>query len=174
MTEKLTHNLPRIALGLALSALAVTASAQTRLSLPAGTVIIVQTTSPLQSNSAQTGQTFETTVVDAIGLDNYAVIPPPRRHFLSNRRKTHEHRSNRAQTNRFGSERTRSARRRTRWCWCRNCRRRIDEQPSIQHTRRPWKSLVASAGRSRSSRNSARSTTRPGCLIEKRTQTRHR
>jgi hypothetical protein len=75
MTEKLTHNLPRIALGLALSALAVTASAQTRLSLPAGTVIIVQTTSPLESNSAQIGQTFETTVVDAIGLDNYAVIP---------------------------------------------------------------------------------------------------
>ncbi|HZK77787.1 MAG TPA: peptidoglycan-binding domain-containing protein [Gemmatimonadaceae bacterium] len=70
------RNLPRLAFGLALSTFAgTTASAQARLSLPAGTVIIVQTTSVLQSNSAQTGQTFETTVVDAVGLDNYTVIP---------------------------------------------------------------------------------------------------
>ncbi len=41
------------------AASAVSVSAQTRLSLPAGTVIIVQTTSALQSNTAQTGQTFE-------------------------------------------------------------------------------------------------------------------
>lgn len=54
---------------------AVSVSAQTRLSLPAGTVIIVQTEQALQSNSVQAGQTFETTVVDAIGLDNYSVIP---------------------------------------------------------------------------------------------------
>lgn len=75
MIKKLTHNLPGLAFGLAASALAVTGSAQTRLSLPAGTVIIVQTTTALQSNLAQAGQTFETTVVDAIGLDNYTVIP---------------------------------------------------------------------------------------------------
>jgi Putative peptidoglycan binding domain. len=75
MSSKLTYNLRHAALGLAASALAVTASAQTRLSIPAGTVILVQTTSPLQSNTAQVGQTFETTVVDAVGLDNYTVIP---------------------------------------------------------------------------------------------------
>ncbi|MEO5903555.1 MAG: hypothetical protein ABIQ55_06035, partial [Gemmatimonadaceae bacterium] len=67
---------PRLAWSLALSTLAATAaSAQTRLTLPAGTVIIVRTTSALQSNTARTGQTFETTVVDAIGLDNYTVVP---------------------------------------------------------------------------------------------------
>jgi len=68
--------LPRIAWSLALSTLAVTAaSAQTRLTLPAGTVIIVRTAAALQSNRVQTGQIFETTVVDAIGLDNYTVVP---------------------------------------------------------------------------------------------------
>ena len=80
MRSQIRENLPRLALrlalGLALSAFAANAaSAQTRLSLPAGTVIIVQTTTALQSNSAQTGQTFETTVTDAIGLDSYTVIP---------------------------------------------------------------------------------------------------
>ena len=75
MTSRLTNNLRHLAIGLAISAFATAASAQTRLSLPAGTVIIVQTTSPLQSNIARVGQTFETTVVDAIGLDNYTVIP---------------------------------------------------------------------------------------------------
>lgn len=44
MRSQIRENLPRLALGLALSAFAATAaSAQTRLSLPAGTVIIVQT-----------------------------------------------------------------------------------------------------------------------------------
>jgi hypothetical protein len=75
MTSTLTYKIHHAALGLAVSAFAVTASAQTRLSLPAGTVIIVQTTSPLESSSARVGQTFETRVVDAIGLDNYTVIP---------------------------------------------------------------------------------------------------
>jgi peptidoglycan hydrolase-like protein with peptidoglycan-binding domain len=76
MRSNLTATLPRLAMGLAFSALAVTsASAQTRLSLPAGTVIIVQTQSALESNSARVGQTFETTVTDAIGLDQYTVIP---------------------------------------------------------------------------------------------------
>ena len=76
MRSQIGENLPRLALGLALSAFATNAaSAQVRLSLPAGTVIIVQTSTVLQSSTAQTGQTFETTVVDAIGLDNYTVIP---------------------------------------------------------------------------------------------------
>jgi peptidoglycan hydrolase-like protein with peptidoglycan-binding domain len=49
--------------------------AQSRLVLPAGSVIIVKTTSPLQSATAQSGQTFETTVSEAVGLDEQAVIP---------------------------------------------------------------------------------------------------
>jgi peptidoglycan hydrolase-like protein with peptidoglycan-binding domain len=76
MRSALTATLPRLAMGLAFSTLALTAaSAQTRLSLPAGTVIIVQTETALQSSSAQVGQTFSTTVTDAIGLDQYTVIP---------------------------------------------------------------------------------------------------
>ena len=76
MRSSIRLNLPRLVCSLAFSAFAVSAaSAQNRLSLPAGTVIIVQTTTALQSNSATTGQTFETTVVDAVGLDNYTVIP---------------------------------------------------------------------------------------------------
>lgn len=70
------RKLPPVAMGLAMTALAASAtSAQTRLSIPAGTVVIVETQSSLQSNTATVGQTFETTVVDAIGVDNYAVIP---------------------------------------------------------------------------------------------------
>jgi hypothetical protein len=52
----------------------VPAHAQSR-TLPAGTVITVTTTAPLQSGSAQTGQTFETTVVENVSLDEYIVIP---------------------------------------------------------------------------------------------------
>ncbi|MEO8580866.1 MAG: peptidoglycan-binding domain-containing protein, partial [Gemmatimonadales bacterium] len=43
--------------------------------LPAGSVIIVRTTTPLQSASAQAGQTFETTVEESIGVDEFTVIP---------------------------------------------------------------------------------------------------
>jgi peptidoglycan hydrolase-like protein with peptidoglycan-binding domain len=50
------------------------ASAQSRV-LPAGTVIIVRTTTPLQSASARSGQTFETNVEESIGVDQYTVIP---------------------------------------------------------------------------------------------------
>ncbi|MFL5635110.1 MAG: peptidoglycan-binding domain-containing protein [Gemmatimonadaceae bacterium] len=49
--------------------------AQSRVVLPAGTVIIVRTTSPLQSATAKTGDTFETTVEETIGIDEYTVIP---------------------------------------------------------------------------------------------------
>jgi hypothetical protein len=52
-----------------------TASAQSRLVLPAGSVIIARTTSPLQSATARTGQTFETTVGESVGIDENTVIP---------------------------------------------------------------------------------------------------
>ena len=51
------------------------ASAQNRVVLPAGTVIIVRTTAPLQSATAKSGQTFETNVEESIGVDEYSVIP---------------------------------------------------------------------------------------------------
>jgi peptidoglycan hydrolase-like protein with peptidoglycan-binding domain len=61
---------------LALSlASATAASAQSRVVLPAGSVIIVRTTTPLQSASARTGQTFVTNVEESVGVDEYTVIP---------------------------------------------------------------------------------------------------
>ena len=50
-------------------------SAQTRLVLPEGSVIIVQTTTPLESATAKVGQSFETVVVDTVRVDNYTAIP---------------------------------------------------------------------------------------------------
>ena len=55
--------------------LAAPAAAQSRLVLPAGSVILVRTSAPLQSTSAQTGQTFETTVDQSVGMDEYTIIP---------------------------------------------------------------------------------------------------
>ena len=55
--------------------LAAPAAAQSRLVLPAGSVILVHTTAPLQSASAQSGQTFETTVDQSVGVDEYTIIP---------------------------------------------------------------------------------------------------
>jgi len=43
--------------------------------LPEGSVIIVRTSSPLESATAKVGQTFETVVVDTVRVDNYTVIP---------------------------------------------------------------------------------------------------
>ena len=51
------------------------AFAQNRLILPAGSVLIVRTTSPLQSANAQVGQTFDTNVEQSVGVDEYTVIP---------------------------------------------------------------------------------------------------
>jgi peptidoglycan hydrolase-like protein with peptidoglycan-binding domain len=51
------------------------ASAQIRPVLPAGSVIIVRTTGPLESASARSGQTFETNVDESVGVDEYTVIP---------------------------------------------------------------------------------------------------
>ncbi len=59
-----------------LSLFAVSAlSGQTRLTVPEGSVIIVRTATPLQSSTAQAGQTFGTFVTDTVRLDNYTVIP---------------------------------------------------------------------------------------------------
>ena len=63
-----------LGIGLALTASAA-ALAQSRVVLPAGSVIIVRTTTPLQSASARTGQTFDTNVEESIGVDEYTVIP---------------------------------------------------------------------------------------------------
>jgi peptidoglycan hydrolase-like protein with peptidoglycan-binding domain len=54
---------------------ASSAEAQNRVVVPAGSVILVRTTAPLQSASARTGQTFETTVEEGVGVDEYTVIP---------------------------------------------------------------------------------------------------
>ncbi|MEO8333968.1 MAG: peptidoglycan-binding domain-containing protein [bacterium] len=56
-------------------ATASTAAAQTRIVLPAGTVLIGRTTTALQSANAQAGQTFETTVDESVGVDDYTAIP---------------------------------------------------------------------------------------------------
>jgi peptidoglycan hydrolase-like protein with peptidoglycan-binding domain len=50
-------------------------AAQTRLVLPEGSVIIVRTTTPLESATAKVGQYFETVVADTVGVDDYTVIP---------------------------------------------------------------------------------------------------
>jgi peptidoglycan hydrolase-like protein with peptidoglycan-binding domain len=62
--------------GLALGAMAATgAAAQSRVVLPAGSVLIVRTTTPLQSSTAKVGQTFNTRVDESIGVDEFTVIP---------------------------------------------------------------------------------------------------
>jgi peptidoglycan hydrolase-like protein with peptidoglycan-binding domain len=64
-------------MGAALALVLATAptAAQSRVVLPAGSVILVRTTAPLQSASAQAGQTFEATVSETVGVDEYSVIP---------------------------------------------------------------------------------------------------
>jgi peptidoglycan hydrolase-like protein with peptidoglycan-binding domain len=61
-----------LALGAAASAAAQAAQARV---LPAGSVIIVRTTAPIQSNTARQGDTFETTVEESIGVDEFTIIP---------------------------------------------------------------------------------------------------
>ncbi|MEP6991368.1 MAG: peptidoglycan-binding domain-containing protein [bacterium] len=60
---------------LAATTLPAAAAAQGRVVMPAGTVILVHTTTALESASARVGDTFETTVVDNFGVDGYTVIP---------------------------------------------------------------------------------------------------
>ena len=56
-------------------ALATPVAAQSRLTIPAGTVFIVRTTTPFESATAQVGQRFETTVEQDVGINDYAVVP---------------------------------------------------------------------------------------------------
>src|SRR5207248_3568529 len=51
------------------------AVAQSRVVLPAGTVIVVRTATPLQSASVKSGQTFDTDVEESVAVDEYTVIP---------------------------------------------------------------------------------------------------
>ena len=69
------HGRAALAAAFALTLVAEPMAAQSRVVLPAGSVIIVRTTTPLQSASAQTGQSFETTVSETVGVDEYSVIP---------------------------------------------------------------------------------------------------
>src|SRR5689334_2984634 len=59
---------------IAVIATSTAAVAQSRV-LPAGTVVFVRTTTPLQSATAKTGQTFNANVEESIGVDEYTVIP---------------------------------------------------------------------------------------------------
>ncbi len=69
-------NLPALALGVALPLFAPSeVSGQGRIILPEGSVLVVRTMSPLESSTARVGQTFETTIEEAVGIDNYVVIP---------------------------------------------------------------------------------------------------
>ena len=71
-----TPRFRKTALGVALAFVSASAaSAQSRVVLPAGSVIIVRTMAPLQSASAKNGQTFETNVEGSVGVDEYTVIP---------------------------------------------------------------------------------------------------
>ena len=51
------------------------AQAQTRVTIPAGSVIIVRTQQPLQSATSKVGQTFETTVLSPVSVNGYTLIP---------------------------------------------------------------------------------------------------
>ena len=76
MTSSRTKSLAGGVWGLLLALLAVSGlAAQTRLVLPEGSVIIVRTSSPLESATAKVGQNFETVVADTVRVDNYTVIP---------------------------------------------------------------------------------------------------
>jgi hypothetical protein len=64
-----------IVLALAGMALTGPVAAQSRVVMPAGTVILVRTMAPLNSSTMQVGQMFETSVDDNIEIDDFAVIP---------------------------------------------------------------------------------------------------
>lgn len=74
------RSITSISRGAALSlALALAATqqlaAQSRVVLPAGSVIIGRTNTALQSASAQVGQTFDLSVDESVGVDEYTIIP---------------------------------------------------------------------------------------------------
>ena len=63
-----------VALVLALSAIGGVA-AQTTVTLPAGTVMLVRTQQALQSATARAGETFQTTVIEDVSVNGFTVIP---------------------------------------------------------------------------------------------------
>ena len=70
------HFISRASIGAAMSVLALTPlAAQNRVTLPAGSVVLVRTQSILESSSVRVGQSFDTVVDDSVGIDNYTVIP---------------------------------------------------------------------------------------------------
>lgn len=73
--QHLKRILSHAALGAAISLTAAQVSHAQRLVLPTNSVIIVRTTTALESSTARQGQTFETIVEDTVGVDNYTVIP---------------------------------------------------------------------------------------------------
>jgi peptidoglycan hydrolase-like protein with peptidoglycan-binding domain len=76
MNHKSLQGYRRMLAGIALAFVSASAaSAQSRVVLPAGSVIIVRTTAPLQSASVKTGQMFETNVEESVGVDEFTVIP---------------------------------------------------------------------------------------------------
>ena len=75
MTRTRTKSLARGVWTLFFTFLAAPELIAQRLVLPEGSVIIVRTSTPLESSSAKVGQTFETVVADTMRVDNYTVIP---------------------------------------------------------------------------------------------------
>jgi len=76
MRKGLIQNLvPTLAVVAGLASSSGIAQAQMRRTLPEGTVILVRTTQPLESQTVKTGQTFDTDVIDTVGADGYTLIP---------------------------------------------------------------------------------------------------
>jgi peptidoglycan hydrolase-like protein with peptidoglycan-binding domain len=74
--QPIRHFISRAAIGAAMSVVALSpVAAQNRITLPAGSVILVRTQTILESSSVRVGQTFDTVVDDSVGIDNYTVIP---------------------------------------------------------------------------------------------------
>jgi peptidoglycan hydrolase-like protein with peptidoglycan-binding domain len=75
MQSKLTHLARSGALVAAMTLLASSLGAQTRVTLPAGSVFLVRTETPLESATMKVGQTFETSVIEAVSVNGYTLIP---------------------------------------------------------------------------------------------------
>jgi len=67
--------LSHAALGAAITLTAAATSQAQRVVLPQNSVILVRTTTALESSTMRQGQTFETTVENNVGIDGYSVIP---------------------------------------------------------------------------------------------------
>jgi hypothetical protein len=67
--------LSHAALGAAITFTAAATSQAQRVVLPQNSVILVRTTTALESSTMRQGQTFETTVENNVGIDGYSVIP---------------------------------------------------------------------------------------------------